>query len=135
MEQPTKDNKDQVVEAEKPNRWYDLSLKQALSLAIFASLLVVALAIKLYASNANHRYDISRPGSHYNPPKLSIGESTDVDTSSPVSQQTLKQTNKIINDQLKKLSPYGNYGDKSLSANNLGLAPRPKSSPADNVQQ
>lgn len=134
MDNSDKKSQDQVNQEKLPKRWYELSLVQALSLVIVLALLIVSAAVKLYTSSENHKYDINRPGSKYNSPKLSINENTDIDTSSPVNQQTLKQINKVVADQLKKLAPYGDYSDKPLTVDNLGIAAQSKSSPADSAR-
>lgn len=110
--------------AEEAARWYDLSLVQAVIAAVVLALIVTALSISIYASSNNHKYDINRPGSKYNSPQLSINGNTAIDSTSPVTPQTIKDTDKMITDQLKKLSPYSNYSDPGLTNDTLGLTPQ-----------
>lgn len=122
-----KGTKDLVVEDDatqtesEQKRWYDLSIIQAVFLAIVVAGVLVGVAQMLYLHNNNHKYDISRPGSKYNPPQLSIGGDSSIDTQSPVNSKTLRDSVKMIQDQLNKLPPYGDYGDQALSSGSLDL--------------
>jgi hypothetical protein len=118
--EPQVANKNEPVEL-APKHWYDLSLIQAVFVAVIVAAILVGVAQILYLHNNNHKYDISRPGNKYNPPQLSIGDDTSIDTQSPVSAKTLSDTTKMIQDQLNKLPPYGDYGDPALSSGSLDL--------------
>lgn len=113
------EDSDQTTKPSDKSYWYDLSLIQAVMVAIFMAGAIVGVAELLYLGNNNHKYDISRPGNKYNPPKLTIDNNTDIDSNSPVTKDSLSNMTKMINDQRKKLKSYGNYSDPVLNSGGL----------------
>jgi hypothetical protein len=94
---------------------HSLSLKMALVIAVFISLIFVSLSYWMYLKSPNYKYDLARPDV-----KKVIKVDTPIsDESSPVDSAAVKKVDELINNQLNDLKGVDGFSQKALSDRTL----------------
>lgn len=93
--------------------------------AILIVLILSALSIALYIRDGTARLDLSRPG--YESVRGQIEKDTsfpEFSANGPVDAKSIKQFQKLYQQQVEKLDHFSNFKEKTLEDNQLLAAPR-----------
>src|SRR5687767_965356 len=97
----------------------------ALSVAIAAALVLVAISMVLYQVTGYNKLDLSRPGFEKERQELAKAQPQKAyDTSSPITVDALDEFLTELSGRTNDIKIYSHFGDDSLGDEELGLPPR-----------